>query len=265
MIVYDALLPHLPALLLVITRIGGLFLFTPILSSPIIPRQVKALTLVMFAVAIYPTIPLHANVPVDFDLMTLAPMLAGELLIGAVIGLAAFIPLASLQLGGLFMGQQMGLAIANVLNPAIELEGNSIGQLLFYLGVAGYVAVGGLDMLFAAIVQTFAAVRLGDYGLTEAPLELLVTLIASGFELAIRVSFPVVTIIFLESIAVGFIMKTVPALNIMSFGFPLRIIVGIGLLTLSIVMIAEVIAGEMDFSMSLVQQWIDALANRGGG
>ncbi len=261
----DALLPHLPPLLLVMTRMSGLFIFTPVLSSAIIPTRAKALFVLMFSLALYPTLNLQRDVPVDLDLMTLAPMMAGELLIGAVIGLAAFIPAASLQLAGLFMGQQMGLAIASVLNPAVELEGNSIGQLLFYLGVASYTLLGGIDMLFLALAQTFDAVNLGGARITEAPLDFLVAIVTSGFVLATRIALPVVTIIFLESLAVGLIMKTVPSLNIMSFGFPIRIIVGLTVLLASMILISEGISGDFLYSMDTLGEWIEALKHAHGG
>ncbi|MCA9312536.1 MAG: flagellar biosynthetic protein FliR [Phycisphaerales bacterium] len=256
---FDALLPHLPPLLLVMTRLGGLFVFTPVLASGIIPMKAKALLVLTFSLAIYPTLDLHSQVPVPLDVMTLAPMMAGELLIGTVIGLAAFIPAASLQLAGLFMGQQMGLSIASVLNPAVELEGNSIGQILFYLGVATYTLLGGVDLLYFALLQTFDAVHLGEATLTDAPLDFLTALVMSGFVLATRIALPVVTIIFLESLAVGLIMKTVPSLNIMSFGFPIRIIVGLFVLLVSIVLISEAITGEFTDAFDLLGQWIEGM------
>ena len=262
MLSFESLLMHVPALMLVLTRLGGLFIFTPVISSAIIPPQIKALLLVMLTLAIYPTLDLHETVPVSMDLATLAPMMAAEMLIGAAIGLAAFVPAASLQLAGLFMGQQMGLAIASVLNPAIDLEGNSIGQLLYYLGVATYVSVGGLDMLFLAVVNTYDAVAPGAATIAAAPLDFLVALIHSGFVLAFRVALPVVTIIFLESLAVGFIMKTVPSLNIMSFGFPIRIIVGLFVLMVAIILISDAIVAEFDLAMAMLQQWLDDLAPR---
>ena len=39
----EAILPHAPAFVVVLARVGGLFIFTPLLSSASVPLRVRAL------------------------------------------------------------------------------------------------------------------------------------------------------------------------------------------------------------------------------
>ncbi len=260
MLIYESILPHLPGFLLVLTRFTGLFLFTPLLTPTLIPRQVLVLFAAAMALAVYPTIDHSASLPERLDLFSLAPMMASEILIGAAIGLIASIPLITAQLAGLIMGQQMGLGLATVFNPAVNIEGDNLGQLLFTIAVAAFLVSGGLESLFSTLVSTFASVPLGGFPLSSAPLPLLVDVLASGFEVALRVAMPILVILFMENIATGFIMKTIPALNIMAFGFPIKILAGLAVIIGALTIMAETFVAAMSLDLESIQEWAWSLA-----
>ncbi len=246
---------HLPGFVLVLSRLTGLFLFAPLLSSPTLPRQVRALLAIGFAAAVYPTIVAAGSVPARLDLFDLAPMMASELLIGLSIGVLASIPLFTAQLSGIIMGQQMGLGLASVYNPAIDFEGDTLGQILFFVALASYLVAGGLEAVFGALLSTFQTIPFGGFGAEDTPLDLLVAITSSGFSLALRLALPVLLILMLESVAVGFIMKTVPGLNIMNIGFPIRILLGMFMVVSSIVITFEVLMSEIWTDLEKVKSW----------
>lgn len=258
-VVYDAILPHLVPWVLVMSRLGGLFLLAPIFSSPAIPRQVRLYLLLALTAVVYPLIDPGPLIGQGIDLYTLAPAIAGEVMIGASLGLFSLMPLIGVQFGGLLMGQQMGLAIAQILNPATDIEGDNLGQTLFMMTLTGFVMVGGLELLIGGVVHSFAQVPIGAVTARMAPAEVVAGLLMSGFELAVRVALPVLVIIFLENVAVGFIMKTVPSLNILNFGFPLRIILGLFVLTASLGFIASAIDQEMNHTVDIILAWVAGL------
>lgn len=257
--VYDSILPHAPAFIVVLSRVGGLFIFTPLLSSASVPVRIRAMLVVMFAFALYPVANVDHLIGAPIDLWNLAPLILTEILVGASLGLLAAIPLMSVQLGGLLMGQQMGLGLAQLVNPGIDIEGDSVGQLLFMIAIAVFFMLDGLTILFDCLAQSFWLVEAGGFTLVEAPLDLLVGLISSGFELAFRVAMPVLAIIFVETLILGFLMKTVPTLNIMSFGFPIKILVGMTTLLGAMYFIAEAIGIEVEAALRVTQDWVWSL------
>lgn len=253
------LLVHLPAALLVIFRIGGLMLFAPVFGSNIIPVRIRILLAFVLGVALYPV--LHSVGAVSpeglsLDLVSLAPLVAIEVLVGVTIGLIASLPLVAMQMGGLLMGQQMGLGFAMLYNPAMGDDGDVVGQLFFFLALAGFLIVSGHEAIVTAVLHSFGHVPLGAFVFDAGTLTLITGLLLSSFEVALRVAAPVIAIIFLQSIAMGFVSRTVPQLNILSLGFPLRILVGFTVMLGGLVVIAEVGMEAIDDTFETLMYWV---------
>lgn len=262
MAVLEMLLPHAVGFALTLARIAGLFLFAPVLGSPIIPVQIKALLALGLTLAVYPTLgPVETAVPLTT--LTAAPLIAVEVLFGLVIGLIASLPIISVQMGGLIAGQQMGLGIASFYNPAIDTEGDIAGQLLFFMAVAIFLGLGGMEAMHGAVVRSFELTPAGGLAWEMAPVELLAGMVTAGFELAIRVAAPVLCVIFLETVAVGMIMKTVPQMNILSFGFPVRILAGVSAMYASAAAIADATTGDVQRTMRETRAWVESLGEAG--
>ncbi len=220
----EQLLPHIPAFLLVLFRLTGIFIFGPVFGSSVIPMRAKVLLALVLAFCIYPVIP--PQVPVQLSLMTLAVAVGTELLIGLVIGYGASLPLVAMQIGGLMMGHQLGLGLAQVFNPEFNEQTEIMSQLLFFLALVAFLLLGGHHAMLVALVHSFESVPLGGYRMDGSVLDLVVGLLTATFELGIRVAAPLLCLVFLETIAMGFVARTVPQLNILSLGFPLRILLG---------------------------------------
>lgn len=213
--------------LLLAFRLAGVFMLAPILASTVIPMRVRFMLVLAIAAAVLHTLPTGALRAESFDIVTLAVAVAAETMIGFVIGLLMLMPVLAVQMGAVIMGQQMGFGLASVYNPALESESDLLGELLLYLAMGAYIAMGGLEASMLAVLRTLEHVPLGSAAEAAMPLSLVVGVLAGGFELALRVSAPLLAIIFLETVAAGFIMKTVPQLNILSIGFAIKIALGL--------------------------------------
>lgn len=245
--------------LLVLFRLAGMFIFTPLLSSSMLPRQLKALLVMMLAAAIFPTVPARVVSGESMDMITLVPMMVREGIIGLTMGVLASVPLVSLEMSGVIMGQQMGFGLARVYNPEMEFDADLLGQLFFYIGAGAFIAMGGLETLFITLGNTFTRVPIGTVTGHDVPLQTLVATLTSGFELAMRVASPVAGMIMLLVIVFGVTSKTMPQLNVMSVGFTLKILAGIGIAAFSIYAIATAAGEEIQNSLKLIVDWADQL------
>ncbi|MBX3406326.1 MAG: flagellar biosynthetic protein FliR [Phycisphaeraceae bacterium] len=252
---FGAILEHVGPFLMCLFRLSGLFVFAPVLGSPAIPARVRALVCAVFALALYPTLPEESMNPVAFDGLSLAWAVAGETLIGVVIGLLAALPMYAVQLGGMLVGHQVGVGLANVYNPALDTEADVIGQFLLYMALAVFVAIGGLEAVFIALASTFAHVPLGGFAASDAPLDLFVGLTASGFGIALRIAAPVMCIVLAETLAAGFIMKTMPQMNVLSIGFAVKIIVALIALIGSLGAVHALAGDEVARSLRAMLEW----------
>jgi len=253
----DAISPYVIHVLLVGFRVLGVFMFAPLVSSTAIPAKVKLFMAGCFTLAVAPTVPV-TGVPME-SVFELAIAVAAEAGTGVCIGLLAAAPLWVLQLSGLLMSMQVGLAMAPVFNPAMDTETDVFGELMLYLAIAVFLAIGGLNMVFLALAASFAHVPLGGFSLTDAPLDLLVGLITSGFELSLRIAAPVIGILMVETVASGVIMKSLPQINVMTVGFAIKILLGIGALALSLAVVQDAIADELNHASNLLLRWTGAI------
>ena len=224
----STLVHHVAPLLLVMFRLSGVFMLAPIAASLAIPAKVRILVCFMLALCVYPTVyaPPGGGGEIT-DVYMLICMGAGEVFIGFVIGLLALLPVVAVQLAGVLMGQQMGFGLGQLYNPMLETESDLIGEVLAQLAVGIFIAIGGLEMLFQCVANSFERVPLGAVSVGDAPFNLVLATATSGFELALRVSTPVLGIIFIETLASTFLMKTIPALNILSIGFAVKVLLGL--------------------------------------
>lgn len=247
--------------IIVLSRISGLFFFAPVLSSPMIPGQMKAMLSLTLTAAIYPacipTLTAQGMIPLTMNIWYIIPIVFFELLIGVTIGLIAFIPIIAIQLGGLSVGQQMGLAMAREIDPTSDIEGNVVGQILFYLSLLAFIGLGGIEVMVGTILHSFNTVPVGAFRADNDLLHLCTALITSSFELAMQIGAPVIGLILLQTFALGFIAKTAPAFNILSLGFPMRVILGIGMITICVYMIYDLMECEMSNALDLMWLYFD--------
>ncbi len=269
MIDLTPILEHLPAWLLVLARLSGVFLLSPVLGSAMIPRQVKAFLVIGLSFCVYPVLMsptlasstmLGAYIGTEVSMWWLLPMMALELLLGYAIGYAAMLPLVGLQTGGAIIDQQMGLGLAGVYNPELGEQSTVTGEVLFMLGLVMFLIIGGHHALFAVMVSSFQHLPPGGLTGFTALVEMAVGLVTLMLDLSIKVAAPVLGLLFLESVAMGFIARTVPQMNILSVGFIVRIVLGLFITLGAIGTIGFLAQEHLVMSIDRVRQMIESTA-----
>lgn len=248
-------LGHVIPFALVVFRIAGLFVVAPMFASQSVPTRVRALLAVMLGAVIYPTLSSEIQTPPDVTIAEFAGIAMGELLIGVSIGTIAAIPLAGLSLGGYLMGHQMGLALARSFNPETNSETGAVEQLLYFLGIYIFIAVGGLEAMIIGTLNTFETVPIGGIAMAQAPLDLFVGVLHASYELAIRLSAPVLGVIVMILIAMGVLMKTMPQINILSVGFAIKILIGLFVFGGTLIALEEAIGDEITRVLDTILLW----------
>lgn len=256
----EIVLSNLVPFVLVAFRIAALFIATPMISSTMIPLRMKPFLVLALAAAIYPMTPAW-SVPESMTIVSLVPMIVGEILIGFVIGFLASLPLIAAETCGIIVGQQMGFGLAKVYNPEYDAETDVLGQALFFVVFGAFLAMGGLESVFRSLVATFERIGPGGISMSKAPIETIVAVATSGLELAMRMSLPVVAAILLLVVVFAVISKTMPAINIMSVGFTVKVLAGLAVLTVALPTIARVAGDETGEVLKIVDGWAHSLGS----
>ncbi len=229
---------------LVLTRVSGLLITSPIFGSKDAPQMFRAMLSLALAILIMPA-QWNSPLPYPGSMLAYIVIIGGEMLIGLVLGLGITILIGGIQMAGDMMSRIGGLSLADVFDPTTQTNVPLFSQLLGMLSAAVFMIIGGHRIVVGGLLDTFTAIRPG--GVVELILggdaagnatgpsflqsltDAFVLLVAQSFQLGIRASVPVVTAVLLATIVLGLVSRTLPQLNVMAIGFGIN-----GLLTFSV-------------------------------
>ncbi len=213
----------LPAYLLVLFRVAGLMVVTPLFSSAAIPRRLRVLFAAAVALVIFPAI--LPVVPRHLTIQAAIVGVAGELAVGVLMGLSLHTLFLGAQLTGMVVGQQAGLSLGQTYNPLVNSSTTTLGQLYFIVMFMIFIVAGGHRAMVRGLLDSFDAVPLLGFTASDAHVAMLIELLTAAFVMALRLAGPCLIAMFMTTVAMGFLSKTMPQLNILSVGFVVRILV----------------------------------------
>ena len=217
--------------LLLLGRLSGLFISAPILSSRQMPGRIKVLVLVLLSATLSFAIPIKTAVTIDTPGVFLAAVVL-EIVVGATIGLVAYVVFGAIQLAGQLMDMQMGFGIVNVVDPASGTQIPLMGNLTQTLALLIYLGINGHHYLLQAVVQSYQMVPVLGFHMNTPFFELLMPIATQMFVIAVKISVPIIIAILAADIAMGFMATTVPQMNVFIVGLPIKLLEGLLRLTI---------------------------------
>jgi flagellar biosynthetic protein FliR len=219
-------------LTLVLVRTSGIVLIAPIFGTAEVSPTVRALLAFALTLLVAPTVaaapPVTPRTLVDFGLL-----IAGEILIGIVLGLGVTILFAAFQLAGTIIGQLSGMSLGDVFNPGLDESIPLFGQALYLVSLAVYAILGGHRLLLEGLLDTFAVLPPGAASLPTELHVLLSDLLAECFVLGLRMAAPAIASLLLATVVLGLISRSLPQLNVFALGFGFNALVTFGIMSIS--------------------------------
>lgn len=255
--VLDLITGQFILLILVLVRVSGLSLVAPIYGGTEVPAQVRILLAVMLAVLLAPT-QAHVSIPEPQSVIELLLLVAAELLIGVTLGWGVMVLLAGIQLAGQIIGQTSGMTLAEVFNPGLDTSVPLFSQLLYWLTLAVFVAIGGHRMVLGALLTTFELLPPGAALLPTSIAEMVVNLLTQSFELGIRAAAPATVALLVATLVLGLISRTLPQLNVLALGFGVNAIVTMLTLAVSLASIVWLFEEQLEPALQSVLSMIDS-------
>jgi flagellar biosynthetic protein FliR len=244
----DELLQAAPVFLLVAVRALALIEVAPLLSSEAVPQAAKLALAGFAAYAAYPAAGAQGWGAVDASSLSFVFMIAGEAVIGLIIGFYMTIVFTAFSTAGQFFAFQMGFSMAESFDPLSQVENPLMGQYLNLVAMLIFLAMGGFQTLFLGGFQrsletiNIAALAQGR----EAVLQMLLSGLSQLFLDAAVIAMPVMGTLFLISLATGLISKAAPQINILAEGFPISIGVAFMLILATLPFMVEAFGRVID-------------------
>ncbi len=220
-------IPQLQLFFLVLLRVGAIIMSIPAFDSRGIPIMFKFALSIAIGFILFSQLNLEAS-PVASDLFTLGISAAGEIIFGLIIGFSVKIIFAGIQLAGQLAGYQMGLAIANVMDPSTSEQVPLLAQFNNLIGLLVFLSINAHFWFIKAIFQSYRMVPPLNVNFKSSLMDHLVDMSGNMFVIALQVGAPVIAAMLLISVAFGLVARTVPQMNVFIVAMPLKI--GVGLL-----------------------------------
>jgi flagellar biosynthetic protein FliR len=226
MVALTVSMPQLQMLFLVFMRTGAFLMSIPMLNSPSVPVLFRLALTVTASLLIFPLLALPTP-PASADVFTLAVAAGGEVLIGLLAGLAIRLIFEGVQLAGELAGYQMGLAIAEVIDPASEDQVAILAQFTSLLATMVFLILNGHHWFIRTLVESYHVIPPVGFHVNGLMLERLVRLTTEMFVIGLKAGAPVIVALLLGTVAFGLVARAVPQMNIFVVSMPLNI--GLGL------------------------------------
>jgi len=201
----------------------------PVFESNTMPQLFKLALAFATSLILFPMLKLNP-LPGSGSIFTLGIGAVREILLGLTIGFSVKFIFAGVQLAGQLAGYQMGLAIAEVLDPAGSEQIPLLAQFNNLVALMIFLSINAHYWFIRALVQSYQIVPPLSAQFGGSLMEQLVQLGGNIFVIAIQVGAPVIAVLLVTSAALGLIARTVPQMNVFIVAMPLKI--GIGLIFL---------------------------------
>jgi flagellar biosynthetic protein FliR len=227
----ELVIEKLLGFVMVLTRISAFFLVVPVFGWKSIPLRIKVAMALLMAIFFSMIIqsPLDAR---QVSVLEAILFIANEASYGLALGLIAVIVFSAVKFSGRTIERQMGLAMAQILDPLTGERAQPLGSLLEMIFLILFLSANGHHLFLLIISRSYEAFPAGSIPT--------VTVLAGGIIKAgsalllagLRLAAPMLAAFLLLMVVLAVLARIVPEMNILFISLPLR--VGLGLLMVAI-------------------------------
>ena len=210
---------------LVASRIGGVFMIMPAIGARGVPKMTRVLCVVAITTVVAPMVPL-AEIRHTTGLLLFA--IATEVLVGVTIGGVVSFMFGSLSLANEFVTNQIGHGAAQLFDPMLKVSHGPISTLASMLAAAVFLGTNLHLILLLNVADSFQVVPPGAVTNPIGGGRFWIQTFSEMLEAGLRMSGPVLALVFLIHVFVAVLTKLAPQMNIFfSLGMILTMAAGL--------------------------------------
>jgi flagellar biosynthetic protein FliR len=203
----------------------------------------------VIAVAIFPTIN-SSQLTLPDSMVNFILLVLKELAVGFLIGYVATLAFGAFVMGGELISTEIGLSMAQLVDPLFGDNVSPIGQLFQIVGLILFFSINGHHWLINALVLSYKTVPITGYIEMGLSIGRILHLFSGLFVAAIKIAAPIMIILGLTVVVSGFLARSTPEINIFLIIFPMKILVGFLILAISFPFITRAI----DYLLNLLHK-----------
>jgi flagellar biosynthesis protein FliR len=211
--------------LLVFLRISAFLLVLPFFSATNFPVTMRVSLGALAAVLLAPTLPAFPlNHRGTFSLMG---VMGKEIAIGLLLGFTARMVFYAVDLAGSIIATEMGLQMAQIMNPLTQTSSQVPATILFYLASIVMLTLDLHHWMLIGFERTYAVLPMGTAHLSSALFETIVNHTGQIFVIALQISAPIIAVSFVVTVVFAVLSRAVPQMNVFTESFSFRIVGGL--------------------------------------
>ncbi len=237
-LLFDRIMTNYEIFILILIRMTGLFLISPIFGRRNIPVYAK----IGFSLLLSYIVLSSRIMSLEFEIvgwLQLIYYVVKELLVGFIIGFVTTLAFSAVWTAGQILDNQIGFGIINAIDPQNNLQVPLMANFQNLLALLLFFTVDGHHILIQIIFNSYDVVPLGAGIVTDRLSVGMVRLFADSFSLAVRITIPIIAASLLSVIAFGVLARAVPQINIFIVEIPFKIFIGLVVLLVTVPIIVE--------------------------
>jgi flagellar biosynthetic protein FliR len=216
---------------MVLTRISAFFLVLPVFGWKSIPVRIKVAVTILMAV-FFSITTTRAIDPKHISVLEAILFIANEATYGLALGLIVILIFSVVKFGGRVIERQMGMAMAQIMDPLTGERAQPLGSLLEMIFIILFLSANGHHLFLLAISKSYEAFPAGSVPTISALAGGMVAASSTMFIAGLRLAAPMLAAFLVLMVVLAILARMIPEMNILFISLPLR--VGLGLLMTAI-------------------------------
>lgn len=230
---FNTFVHNFDAILLVLVRMTGLFILSPVFGRQNMPVILK-IGFAFFLTLIYVTATNNLAIDYQNSIVLYTIFIAKELAIGIIMGYVTYIVMSGIYLAGQLIDAQVGFGFANVLDPITNIQVPLTSNFYYTYIILVFLIINGHHMLIRALFYSFQVLPAGKLTFSSDVIYELTQIMANMFEIGLKIAAPIIAAVFIVDVVLGILSKTIPEMNVFMLGMPIKIFVGLIIITITL-------------------------------
>lgn len=230
------LVEQFPLYIIVLIRTAGLIGLVPIFRHTAIPQRVKIALVSTLAMIILSSLPDSAwrELVLPDTVLGWTFLVIREASVGILLGFVTAMIFNAVIMAGEIASRDMGLAVAAEFNPDVQMTITPLSRLYIVIFSLFILALDVHHWFILALAQTYEFVPINQLNPGIELEGMLISMMTWLYMIGVKISAPVMAILFLVTAAIGIMSRAAPQVNILMISFPIRIAVGLTILAFSV-------------------------------
>jgi len=213
-------------LALILTRVSTFILVLPVFGWQAIPVHVKATIAVILSLFFCACRPL-AVTPTEISSAMAMVLLAGEAIYGLALGVIVALLFSVVQLSARIAEQQMGLTMAEIVDPLNGEESGTLSSLMEIVFILLFLSANGHHLFLQILSKSYDAFPPGTIPTFDLLVEGVVSASSTMFIASLRLAAPILGAFLVLMVTLALISRLVPEMDIFMVSIPSRVALGL--------------------------------------